>query len=451
MKILNVKRNWFKESGQRLDASYHLSDGPITKLILKNSPYHLTTLSKETEDIFKGNIFKRVYVDNPNTGHPFMTASDMMKSDLNSGKFVSKKYTNVANLMVDENWILTSRSGSLGNTIYTNKAFKKFLVTDDLIRIVPNNNKIKGGFLYAYLTSKYGNALLVQSSYGGVVKHIEPHHIEELPIPIFPEIKQIEIDSLITEASQLRFESDELLSEAIDYFDSNFNEVKFKKTFKKRIKKLGFSFAAYNNNPEAEDIEKLIKRNGNKLSDIASDCFSPPMFKHIYLKNDNGHPFLTGSELTKYRKEFYRWLSPRGVKDINDYKVKKGTLLLYKSGTTDGGILGNVFVADDILHNVCLSDHVIRITFNDIKTSYWTFAFLKSYAGVKLLQKTATGSMIPFITPPRLLDLFIPKPNEKFDWISEKITNYMKKSVKSQMKEKKAIELVEKEIEQWQK
>lgn len=451
MKTLKVKRNWFKESGQRLDASYHLSDGPITKLILKNSPYHLTTLLKETEAIFKGNIFKRVYVDNPNTGHPFMTASDMMKSDLNSGKFVSKKYTNVANLMVDENWILTSRSGTLGNTIYTNKGFKKFLVTDDLIRIVPNNNKIKGGFLYAYLTSKYGNGLLVQSSYGGVVKHIEPHHIEELPIPVFPEIKQREIDSLITEASQLRFESDKILSEAIDYFDSNFNEEKFKKTFKKRINSLRFSFAAYNNNPEAEDIEKLIKRNGNKLSELASDCFSPPMFKHIYLKNDNGHPFLTGSELTKYRKEFYRWLSPRGVKDINDYKVKKGTLLLYKSGTTEGGILGNVFIADDILNNVCLSDHVIRITFDDIKTSYWAFAFLKSSAGVKLLQKTATGSMIPFITPPRLLDLYIPKPSDKFDWVSEKVTSYMKKSVESQMKEKKAIELVEKEIEQWQK
>ena len=155
--------------------------------------------------------------------------------------------------------------------------------------------------------------------------------------------------------------------------------------------------------------------------------------------------------MTKFIKKYYRWLSPRGVKNINDYKVEKGTLLLYKSGTTDGGILGNVFIADDILHGACLSDHVIRITTDDLRISYWLYAFLKSSSGVKLLQKMATGSMIPFITPDRLLQVKVPKPNDKLDWIFEKIEGYIEKSSESHRKELKAIDLVEKEIESWQK
>ena len=187
-----------------------------------------------------------------------------------------------------------------------------------------------------------------------------------------------------------------------------------------------------------------------KIGDVATKCFAPPLFKHIYLDKDNGHPFLTGAELTKFNKKFYRWLSPKGVRDINDYKVKKGTLLLYKSGTTDGGILGNVFIADDILDGVCLSDHVIRIFTGDINMSYWMFAFFKSDAGVKLLQKTATGSMIPFITPERLLELKFPKPDENFEFVTNRIETYLEKSVQSQRNENLAIDLIEKEIDQWQ-
>ena len=97
MKLLNTRSCFFQESDLRLDASFHLSDGPLTKLKLNNSPFEISTLGKETKNIFKGNIFKRVYVSSALHGFPFMTASDMMKTDINSGKFVSKKYTKINN------------------------------------------------------------------------------------------------------------------------------------------------------------------------------------------------------------------------------------------------------------------------------------------------------------------------------------------------------------------
>ena len=160
---------------------------------------------------------------------------------------------------------------------------------------------------------------------------------------------------------------------------------------------------------------------------------------------------MTGSELTQYNLRFYRWLSPKGVKNINDYKVKEGTLLLYKSGTADGGILGQVFIADKKLDGCCLSDHVIRVVIDNKQEAYWTFAFLRSKGGIKMLQRLSTGTMIPFITPERLENVLIPKPDENINWISDCIKKYIDDSSKSKQLELEAIAMVEAEIEKWSK
>ena len=219
--MLKVQSSWFKESGQRLDASYHLSDGPITKLKLKNSPFALTTLSQECERIFSGNIFKRSFVESEEYGWPYITGSDMMKTEIDSGKFISKKYTTQKdNLALRKGWILVTCSGTLGNVVFTNEEFSDKIATHDLIRIVPKNKNILSGFLFAYLASKYGHGLLTQASYGGVVKHIEPHHIEDLPIPIFPSKLQTSINRLVTSSSELREEAACLLASVKSEFSS---------------------------------------------------------------------------------------------------------------------------------------------------------------------------------------------------------------------------------------
>lgn len=121
MKIISVKRRWFADSGVRLDASYHLSEGLITLRKLKKCPYPTSFLKDETENIFKGGIFRRTYVDSIENGYEFITASEMMKSDLSGGKFISKKYSDIDHLFVENGWTLVSRSGTLGNTVYTSE------------------------------------------------------------------------------------------------------------------------------------------------------------------------------------------------------------------------------------------------------------------------------------------------------------------------------------------
>ena len=293
---------------------------------------------------------------------------------------------------------------------------------------------------------------MTQGTFGAVIQHIEPAFVGSIAIPYFPDSFQQEVDDLIQKSARLREEAIDALREAIDYFDSTFKiNGEITKMFSLKLSQLRLGIAAYNNNIEVDEFIANYKENSIRLKDITSKIFAPPLFKHIYLNKDNGYPFMTGSELTQFNLRFYRWLSPRGVKDINDYIVKKGTLLLYKSGTTDGGILGNVFIADKKLDGCCLSDHVIRIVFNDEKMAYWSFAFLKSKGAVKMLQRLATGTMIPFITPDRIAELMIPAPNEKYAHIVDLVEKYINFNSQSKENETKAIEMVEQEIEKWNK
>ena len=452
MKIGHIHRMSMNPCGLRFDSSYHLSDGVTVKRDIAASPYPLMLIGKAAERIFIGGRARRVYVKDKKHGIPFLSSSDILQADLENVKLASKKYTpNIEEMTLQKGWTLITRSGTIGNCAFANAKHAQKLASEHVIRLVPNNI-LKQGYIYAYLASKPGYSLLTQGTFGAVIQHIEPAFIASLPIPVLPESFQQEVDGLIQESARLREEATDALDKAVSYFNQQY-PIKDRTSvcYTKKLKSLGLGFAAYNNNIEVDDFIAKFDSNSLRIADITTSVFAPPLFKHIYLSQDNGYPFMTGSELTKFNMRYYRWLSPRGVKNIKDYVVKKGMLLLYKSGTTDGGILGNVFIADKKLDGCCLSDHVIRIVFNDDKMAYWAFAFLRSNGAIKMLQRLATGTMIPFITPERVSNMLIPAPDSNYEEIVELVSKYIDLNSKSKFLEIEAIEKVESEIESWTK
>ena len=434
----------------RFDASFHLSEGQSVKHAIKHSPYKTLSINDVTSRIFYGGRARRVYVSKRANGIPFLSSSDILQADLENVKLASRKFTpGIEDMKLQKGWTLISRSGTIGNCAFATAKHAQKLASEHVIRLVPNNI-LRQGMLFAYLASKYGHSLLTQGTFGAVIQHIEPDFIGSLPIPYFPDDFQEKIDGMIQESARLREEANDALNKAVRYFDSLYKiSNTLTKNFSLSLKSLGLGFAAYNNNIEVDNFIAQYIDKSFQLKDKTTRIFAPPLFKHIYLSKDNGYPFMTGSELTQFNMRYYRWLSPRGVKDINDYVVKKGTLLLYKSGTTDGGILGNVFIADKKLDGCCLSDHVIRIIFEDVNLAYWTFAFLKSKGAVKMLVRLATGTMIPFITPDRLSEIPIPLPNDNYEKIVSLVERFIDLQSKSKKLEDEAITMVEQEIEKW--
>lgn len=445
MKVGTVTQK-FIVSQMRLDGKFHLSDGLKVRALINKSPYGLKKIKDMCSDIYCPGIFRRHYVK---SGTAFLGGGDIQKSDLDSGKYLRESSTpNYEVLQIKKGWTLVTCGGTIGDCVFANNLHAKCWASQHVMRVIPAS--IKEGMLYGYLASNYGKLLLCTDTYGSVIPTLNAESIGTLPIPNFPESFQQQVDELIQESAKLREEATLALNTAVSYFNDNYPiKSGVEKVFVKSLQSLNFSIAAYNNNLEVDDFTKSYRASAFQLKDVTKRIFAPPLFKHIYLDKDNGYPFMTGSELTKFNMRYYRWLSKKGVKDINDYVVNKGTLLLYKSGTTDGGILGNVFIADEVLNGCCLSDHVIRIVFDKEDYAYWTFAFLKSQGGVRLLQSLATGTMIPFITPERISDLYVPSPTAELQRINELVEKYIRLTSKSKLLENKAISMVEQEIEKW--
>lgn len=455
MKVLKTKYSWFKESGLRIDASYHLSDGPLTKIKLKKSPYKLTTLANETSSIFKGNIFKRTYVDNPETGYPFMTGSDIMKSEVKASRFISKRYTGqIDNLFLKKEWILLTRSGTIGNTVFTNENFERIVGTDDLIRIIPEENKIQKGFLYAYLSSKYGNGLLTQSSYGGVIKHIEPHHIEDLPIPIFPSEQQQHIHELIMNASKWRVEANQSLENAKLIIEKKLPSLIFKNIYISNVNELITKRIRLDATSHLKAIGKfynhLIRISSLfSIRELSSNVFTPNIFKRMRVTDSNyGIPFLGGANLLETQPKFDDFLSKK-MKNISDYLLREGWLAIQDSGSLSS--MGYVSIIPRYLNGVAATNNLVRIVPKKEKNfNPYIYAFLKTNHAQKIIKSKAYGTGQLHIDNRQIENFLIPVFEDIFDIVTDNVNLYLENINAAFENEKLAISIIENEIESWQ-
>ncbi len=349
MKTATATSAWLLDEGNRLDASFHLSDGRMAKALFKKSPCPVEPLSKLTTDIFSGPRFRRHYVSSPETGIPFLSGSDIVKADFNTTKLISKKMTNsLEALKVEKGWTLVTRSGTIGLTAFTNDDFLGKALTEDVIRIVPNEEMIESGYLYTFLASKFGYALLTQFNYGGVIKHIEPHHITDLPIPLLPERQRQEIHALIEEAARLRVEGNGLLQEAEDMLIQTLDiesellkqltsafEKDTKMSFVVSASKVtALTLRARNYSPRLHKvIEVLSKWNSDNLIDVlAAEPFYTGRFKRIPSSSKNAIELLSQGAIFEM-KPTGNLISKRAIPNLSNEIVKKGTILVPGQGS----------------------------------------------------------------------------------------------------------------------
>lgn len=451
MKIAAVRFGTGRVAARRMDAPFFLNDAKAYIDGLSRCPYNLTTVGEESKDVFFGNIFSRCFVKDAIHGVPYLRASEIQKADLSGGGLflANRQAADLEYLRFKKGMILVTCSGTLGKCAYADSRYEDFIGTHDLIRIIPQKSNLLPGVLYAFLAGRFGFAMLTHSQYGSVILHTNPDQVRTIQIPVFPDELQKRVNRLVLDSARLREEADAARRDAVGYF-AHYDVEKQPTCFSKRLSKIGFSFAAYNNNLDVDAIRAKYADDSVTIGELSNGIFLPPLFKHIYLDHDNGHPFFTGREITFQNQRPYRWLSPLGVRNIDDYTVTKGTLLVYKSGVIDGGMYGEVRIVDDNLDGASLSNHVARITPKTFSEGCWMYAFLKSSAGFKLLQSLAIGTAIPEMTPKHIATVRIPRPNRDLGKIERLVSEYISKRVKSNNMENEAIGLVESEIARWQ-
>lgn len=202
-----IPSTWLEKDGRRLDCGPYLSGAVEAKVLLeKTSKQALSELTKGgLQGIYNGPQFVRNYVNDPQYGVPFLTTSSMLRADLSTLPFLRKEdaYSpKLKYLEIEETMTLITCSGTIGRMAYTRGGMQGMWSNQDILKVVPDTERVFPGYLYAYLCSRFGIPLVISGTYGAVIQHIEPQHIAHLPVPRLGALEE-KCHGLIQESAKL--------------------------------------------------------------------------------------------------------------------------------------------------------------------------------------------------------------------------------------------------------
>ena len=411
MKTAIIRSSWMPGYGYRLDCQPYVGGALEMKTLLERLPLRKDQLSEVTTGIFHAGRESRQWVDSPEFGVPFISGSDLQKGDLSALPFLSKRQVQRTPLFtIRSGYTLITRSGTIGKMAYCRRDMDGMACSEHVLRVVPDTAKIPSGYLYAYLSSKFGVPLVVSGTYGSIIQGIEPEHIAGLPVPRLNKALEHDIHELVEQASELRTRaSSELTAARMALLDAIGNPPNFGLSRAGTLTSVVSSDVVCRTrrcdpwffNGRAVDLEKWVRTHQNgfwRLGDVA-DVFGVSPFKRVYVADDEqGIGFFGSADIFKLDRTPETYIARAATKAIQDYVLPRGAVLLASSGQLNG-IIGRPQLVDSGLDGKAASNHVLRIVPRTGKIlAGYLFAYLAlEDVGRPLIQRTATGDSIPEI------------------------------------------------------
>jgi type I restriction enzyme S subunit len=339
--------------------------------------------------------------------------------------------------------------------------FKDKVVSPNVIRVVPNKEGFNIiGYLYAYLNTWIGQAFLTRDQYGATVKHIEPHHVANIPIPRISDLEE-EVNQKILEAHKLREEAQELLLKAeemiyselglpkideedVEYFGGEIGRLV--KAFEVRASELDYRLDASYHVPLARlAVSNLLQAKSGQVKRLyeVADSFVPPRFKRPYVKDlDNGIPLLQGTHIPQIKPLDIKYIWKK-MKNIRAYIVRKNWIIVTCSGT-----IGKLALVSNYWDGWAATNHLLRIIPEEKKINPGYLAgFLLSIYGQTQFQRLTYGGVVDEIGEAGGLfdNILILKPKDKSieDKIGSLVIEAYNKKDRANQIEEEAIKKLE--------
>jgi len=416
----SVHARWLHDGDCRLDASFHADEVVRARRAIEESgvPVKPLTDTKVTQQLFWPARFKRIYTDDPDKGFPFLQASQaLMFRSPAKGWLAKSKVSNPENYIAQKGWILVARSGVVGRCVLVGKRLTLFFLSEDLIRIVP---VLPAGYLYAFLSTWMGQTLMVKEQYGGTITHLEPHQLQDIPVPLLPEDEQQEMHEQIKKAYRLRDEANDLLDQADELLHTElglprFDEslipylggVRKTKAFVVKASELAERLDASFHLPIAKAAVQHLHQGKYplvQLRDVAERIFIPPRFKRIYVAPEYGVPFLQGSHILLMKPYNLKYLSRRAHADLSQWIIQEGWMLVTCSGT-----IGRVALVPKRMDGWAASQHIERIIPNPQRGhAGYVAAFLMTPYGQHQLTSKIYGGVVDELTEDDTATVWLP-------------------------------------------
>ena len=451
------------KNSNRIEASTFSLEAKHAREILKSSKYQPKPLYG-IDGFFKyannSCRFKRDYKNKNTDSIGFLGSSEILNVYPKAEKYISLEQAKSKGLVARLNEILITCSGTIGNISLVSKSMINNALSQHMIRAYTEDLY---GYIYAFLKTKIGKLLIQTNTYGSVVQHIEPKHLENIEIPNPPDILKKEIHNLIVKSYDLRDESNDLIDEAEklliqelklppieDFKPKYYDKQTDVRNFEVSLSKLNNRFDGSYHVPLVNCLLTCLKNNASEVLQLGNKLFSNKIilagvFKRTYVGENEGVPFLGGKEIMQLSPNVEKFLSRKVHNKLikNSLEVKENMILI-----TDRGTIGNVMIVPKHFEGWAVSQNVIKVECSSENIAGYLYAFLNSCYGNLFLQRETYGSVINMIDDKNVAK--IPIPLLKNKEIQAKINNLVleanKKRYEAYFLEQKAIKMVNEKV-----
>ena len=465
MKIKEVPSSWIPRWGYRLDVGPFVGGAVETRIYLEKAPYPkeplLSLTSGHDGGIYNGPMFRRRYVDSPEYGVPFLGSSEMLRADFGGIGYLRREDAEsprLGYLRLTQGTTLISCSGTIGRTVYVRPDMEGMWTSQHIMKVVPDRAKVPPGYLFAFLSSKFGVPMVTSGTYGAIIQHIEPEHIASLPVPRFGLDAETAIHDLVEAAAILRAGAAKVIRATVACIPETLGlgELTIREVTKFGVAKVaatqlrGRLDAAYHS-AAAMEVEVQFascRWPVAPMPEVLAGYFKPPMFKRLWVTDPRyGRQFVSGNDAYRFEAEDLRYVSNK-TPNFDDFILKRGWVIFQGAGQIYGLFAQPLFVRGWLEGIFCADDMYRLVPHNELDGAF-LFAFLKTPHGQVLLKRQASGNSIPRVWDPHIRDVRVPWP---WDTIRKDIARPIVQAhidiEAARLKEKEAIALIEHAIEE---
>ncbi|TKB12295.1 restriction endonuclease subunit S [Desulforhopalus sp. IMCC35007] len=428
MIIRTIPSTWIIEEEHRLDC------GPFVKgsVEARKKIERMLCRKDKLVELTKGGIEgmyhvgqdKIVWADDTIHGMPFLRSSDILKTDLSNQPCISRKQ--VANnhlFQCPPGSTLITRSGTIGRMAFMRTDMVDTAISQDVLKIIPDEQKIRQGYLYAFLTSKFGVPLITGGTFGSIIVHIEAENIASLPVPRFSNEYEKSIHDKVQKAAENRVLATELIKNAIQLVYTKL-KIPVPRAFRGAsspsltvqpsksllVRMDAFYYSELNSFARSIFDKAGVLLGKKKLMDTAQ-VFIPTIFKRQYADDPKyGYPYFTGKEIYEITPTTDLYLK-KDIVEQNNLMLKRGMILVQDSGQVTG-LIGRPVHVSSHLNGVACTNNMVRIQAHNADDNGYIFALLSTEYGTRLLKREAAGSSIPHLDAGRIRNLEIPWPEQ---------------------------------------
>jgi type I restriction enzyme S subunit len=463
MKVKSIPSSWIARDGLRLDCNPYMSGALEARIRLEELPYPKDTLvslcSNGIDGIYHAGRESRSWVEDPDLGVPFLSSSSILSADLSGLPLISKKQVKRnPKFLLKKGWTLITRSGTIGRMVYARPDMEGLACSEHVMRVVPDETKIPPGYLYAFLSSKFGVPLVTSGTYGSIIQSIEPEHIAGLPVPRLGEIEE-EVNLLVEDAASLRTRASQILLSAVHELENQSNLDKLTppssptpfSCVSVRSTTVQERFDAFFHSPYGNQVVEQLKAGMNDtttIGELALTIVEPNRFKRIRVDDPNHGVRFFGTSALMWSEPIEMYFLPKGQQGMHQYIVTEQTVLIPRSGQLSG-IIGSAVLPYGGILGSAVSEDAIRINCGDSTTAGYVFVALSSQYGLRQLKARAYGSSIPHLDVHQIGRVVVPDLGAegrcRIGELGSKVSQLRNTAVE---KEREARTIVERAIEE---